>query len=299
MLDKFAEELKQIRDSKGLTLQQVAVKTKIDYKFLVAMEDGDFEFFPDLYVRAFLKEYLRILGADEELYMKKYDSARKGEIYEVKESPPEEVKKKKEITPESKPDKQPEMKQPVIREVEKQSLFDTIRSYKRHEEDSSSSKKKKKNAMYYMTAVTILVAGVFYLIMFSGEDEIIIPEKSWDEVIENVQGIIPEDEEEQVAAMAERTSSTDSLQLTIRAADTSWVRIRLDDSRTDEFILFPNSQKTMKAASNYKIIFGNARGVSVDLNGKEVALNPKRTSVMRVQIDSKGVSELDQNTNLE
>jgi cytoskeletal protein RodZ len=63
MFDKFAEELKTLRETKDLTLQQVAVKTKIDYKFLEAMESGDFEFLPELYVKAFLREYLRILGS--------------------------------------------------------------------------------------------------------------------------------------------------------------------------------------------------------------------------------------------
>jgi hypothetical protein len=94
-------------------------------------------------------------------------------------------------------------------------------------------------------------------------------------------------------------SETDSLVLTIRAMDTSWIRIRLDDTRTEEFILFPNSQKSMKASDNYKIIFGNAHGVQVDLNGKAMAFNPKRISVLRVQIDNSGIKELDHNTVIE
>jgi transcriptional regulator with XRE-family HTH domain len=288
MLDKFAEELKQIRKSKDLTLQQVSVKTKIDFKFLEAMESGDFEFLPDLYVKAFVREYIKILNIDEQLYMKKYEAARTGKKYE------ESVEPDKIETPVKTP---PVIPAPSITEPKsKLTSFDMIRNFKRRDEDSAASRRRNKNILYYLTAATIFFAGLFYLFMFSGDEGIIIPEKPWEEVI----GETKEEytNEEPVAAMTEPVSS-DSLTLTIRTSDTSWMRIRLDDIETEEFILFPNSQKSMKASGNYKIFFGNARGVQLDLNGKQLAFNPKNTNVLRVQIDNSGVKELDQNTVIE
>jgi transcriptional regulator with XRE-family HTH domain len=290
MLHKFAEELKEIRKSKDLTLQQVAVKTKIDYKFLEAMEEGDFEFLPELYVRAFLREYIRILGADEQLYTKKYEAARQGKEYTVEPEIKETVTEiKKEI-------KEEPVKPEVQEQKQKLTSFEAIRNFKKHEETSSASRRRNKTVIYYLTAATIFFTGIIYLFLFSGTDNIIVPEKPWEEIIEDTYGRY--DEEETIAAMSE-VKGTDSLTLNIRALDTSWIRIRIDDSRTEEFILFPASQKSMKAAGNYKIIFGNARGVQLDFNGKPLSFNPRNSNVLRIQIDNSGIKELDQNTVIE
>ena len=56
MFTKFAEELKEARTKSQLTLQHIASKTRIDLKFLEYMEKGNFNFLPDLYIKAFIKE---------------------------------------------------------------------------------------------------------------------------------------------------------------------------------------------------------------------------------------------------
>jgi hypothetical protein len=293
MLNEFAEELKQIRESKGLTLQQVAVKTKIDYKFLMAMESGDFEFLPELYVKAFFREYIRMLDLDEQLYTKKYEAAKSGKVYEDDITPPGKTEEThppdSEVPPLPAPDETPKPK--------KLSSFDVIRNFKRHEEQSSNSRKRKKAVMYYLTIGTVFFVGLFYLLLFSGEDEIIVPEKPWEEIVEGMKEEFIE--EDNIAALTDIVPASDSLHLLIKAMDTSWIRIRIDDSKTEEFILFPSSQKLMKAAVGYRIIVGNARGITVDLNGKPLAFNPKNLSVLRMQVDNNGVKELDHNTIIE
>jgi cytoskeletal protein RodZ len=86
MLNKFAEELKAARTERNLTLQQIAAKTRIDLKFLEEMEKGNFSFLPELYINAFLKEYVRLVGLDENLMLKKFAAAKSGkEFYEHEE----------------------------------------------------------------------------------------------------------------------------------------------------------------------------------------------------------------------
>ena len=70
MLDKFADELRLQRESSGLTLQQLANKTRIDLKFLEAIDQGNFAFLPDIYVKAFLKQYAKTIGLDENITLK-------------------------------------------------------------------------------------------------------------------------------------------------------------------------------------------------------------------------------------
>lgn len=71
MLNKFADELKSKREESGLTLQQLATKTRIDIKFLEAIEQGNFAFLPELYVKAFVKQFAKTIGLDENVILKK------------------------------------------------------------------------------------------------------------------------------------------------------------------------------------------------------------------------------------
>src|ERR1035441_2042338 len=81
MFEKLSEELKTARIRAGISLLQLANKTRIDIKFLEYIEDGNFSFLPELYVNAFLKEYIKFVGLDEKLMFKKYDAYKLGKEY--------------------------------------------------------------------------------------------------------------------------------------------------------------------------------------------------------------------------
>ena len=56
-LEQFAEGLKQLRIEKQLTLLDISTETRINIKFLMAIENGQFYMLPQTYIRAFLREY--------------------------------------------------------------------------------------------------------------------------------------------------------------------------------------------------------------------------------------------------
>ena len=85
MLDKFAEQLRKARLKKGSSLQQIAAVTRIDIKFLEAIDNGNFGFLPDLYVKAFLKQYAKAIDLDENETVKKYEDALAGKYIEDEE----------------------------------------------------------------------------------------------------------------------------------------------------------------------------------------------------------------------
>ena len=51
----FFKDLKSKRESQDLTLEEISDFTKIDIKFLVAIECGDFSCLPSVYMRLFLR----------------------------------------------------------------------------------------------------------------------------------------------------------------------------------------------------------------------------------------------------
>ena len=85
MFDKFAEYLRKARLKKGITLQQIAAKTRIDIKFLEAIDSGNLGFLPDMYVKAFIKQFAKAVDLDELETIKKYEDALAGKYVDEEE----------------------------------------------------------------------------------------------------------------------------------------------------------------------------------------------------------------------
>ncbi len=59
----IGETLKKAREERGLTLEEVAEKTKIRHRYLEAIEKENFEIMPgNVYVKGFIRNYARFLG---------------------------------------------------------------------------------------------------------------------------------------------------------------------------------------------------------------------------------------------
>ena len=59
MLKEFGKDLKSLREAQNITIAEISAQTRINIKFLNLMESGIFNFQPETYIRAFLKEYAR------------------------------------------------------------------------------------------------------------------------------------------------------------------------------------------------------------------------------------------------
>jgi cytoskeleton protein RodZ len=66
-MDSIGDFFKQVRETKGLTLDEVASKTRIRTDFVKALEEGNFAKLPDqVFARGFVRSYARSLGLDED-----------------------------------------------------------------------------------------------------------------------------------------------------------------------------------------------------------------------------------------
>jgi cytoskeletal protein RodZ len=66
-MESIGDFFKQVRETKGLTVEEVASKTRIRTDFVKALEEGNFAKLPDqVFARGFVRSYARSLGLDEE-----------------------------------------------------------------------------------------------------------------------------------------------------------------------------------------------------------------------------------------
>jgi cytoskeletal protein RodZ len=282
MLDKFAEELREQREKSGITIQQIAAKTRIDKKFLEAIDQGNFSFLPELYVKAFIKEYAVVIGLDGEETVKKFLIAREGKDYnEVLEQ----EKLEKEKAKEQKKSEIPQPK-PSVTTAPVKSYYDE--SLNKKESDDSDSDKTK--LMYAAVAgLVVLVVAILYIFVFNKTDEIIVEETPIEEIVsDNTQRF-----EEEPLNNNETNSITnsDSLLFEIFSSETTWVNIIPDDGKASEFILYPNSSRKISAQNSIAATVGNSGGVTLKLNNKQIEFSGRAKSVRHFRIDKTGKLE--------
>jgi transcriptional regulator with XRE-family HTH domain len=285
MYDKLSLELKEARTRSGISLQQLASKTRIDLRFLESMEDGNFSFLPDLYVKSFLKEYIRVIGLDENLILKKYEAAKLGKEYvePPQESFTDKIKEIKEARIEKELTKHPK---PIV----------TFTNPPAEESNPSAQELlNKRNLLILGSAALVLI--IFFLVYFlfiKKSPDIIVDEKPVDELIQESKQRYIEDEPKKMVEDTSNKSTTvnDSLRLSITASDTCWVKAVVDTVKQDEFRLYPHTSRTISAGSNFRIRVGNAYKIQLQLNNKPLNFEPK-SKVSTFKVDASGLKFLE------
>jgi transcriptional regulator with XRE-family HTH domain len=100
MLKSFANDLKMHREENNISLREVSAKTRLNISVLESLESGDYNFQPQAYIRAFMKQYIEAIGLDLDEVLFDYDLARSGKYkpkrenisYDSEEKPSTDIK---------------------------------------------------------------------------------------------------------------------------------------------------------------------------------------------------------------
>ncbi len=275
MLNKFAQELKESREKADITLQNLSARSRLDIKFLQSMEKGDFSFLPELYVKAFIKDYAKFIGLDANETIKKYEAAKKGIDYnESKDETETEVEQadKKE---------KPDAKEKLFGEQQNKTVQNTQSS------GGFNSFFEKQNPKTLAIIGGIILVVIIALLVFNSNNqpEIIVKEKPYEQVRkENQQRFVQEKNKSNTVIKKGK-----KLALLISATDTSWIKIQSDTSGPKEFTLFPGSKININSYEKFVMIIGNSGGVSLKLNGNELNISGKDKLVKYLVITKKGI----------
>lgn len=84
--------------------------------------------------------------------------------------------------------------------------------------------------------------------------------------------------EEEVTAQIK----TEALSLNIEAVELTWVSVRIDDGKPEEWLLRPGEVVSVTAADKFAVKIGNAGGTRILFNGKDIGKLGKRGKVVDI-----------------
>jgi cytoskeleton protein RodZ len=279
--------LKNQRESKKISLKELAKNTRVREQILRAIEEDRHELLPPAtYVRGFLSAYAKYLRLDGNDILLRYEKLLKGEPV----TPP-----RAELAESSAPPPKPKPKIPPAR----------------------PSKPKKE--ILWNTKQTWAVAGViaaslilfYFFSPYSSRPPEPVPQRPVTEkasVEEEPTAHIPPvptvtsvpkeklviGGKEPLASSSPVPSTTSvpekkPLSLQIKAAEETWVSLEVDDRSGREMTLKPGEGIFVQASNRIRMILGNAGGLDLILNGKMLEKFGKSREVVTLIFTSNGV----------
>ena len=303
LLKKIADELREARQKKKISIDQIFTKTRIDKKYLQAIEDGNFSIMPDVYIRAFIKEYALNVGLNPNGIIEKFTLAQKGlnfdEPSEKSEKVEDNISEKKDSS------KNKKFVEPSIVELKN--------------EKSNSDHKPNKQFFYIFVAV-LMIAFIFtiYKLFLTEDTNQIITEKPFEEIVQeqnlddknNGKTITSEDlneVEQKKYELIKPTSANEipkleqkqntsgvanGLTLTIVGSGKSWIRAVSDDKDNTEFIIEQGITKVLNAKEKFYLHVGNSGVIKIILNNKDLAFSGSEGKVRKIFVTKNGIEYL-------
>jgi cytoskeleton protein RodZ len=289
--------LKNQRESKKISLREVAKNTRVREHILKAIEEDRYELLPPYtYVKGFLSAYARYLKLDESEVLLRYERVLKGEpvappLAELPKPAPPPPKPPKPAPPSPKPKK----------------------------EISATKPSKPRKKIEWNTKQTWVIAGViaaslvlfYFFSPYSSRPPESVPERPAPEkaaVEEEPAALTPPiaavtsvpkekpviEGKESVAPSSPVVSTTSipekkPLSLQLKAVEETWVRLDVDDQSGKGMTLKPGEGISVQASNRIRMILGNAGGLDLTLNGKKLEKFGKSGEVLTLIFTSKGV----------
>jgi len=304
LVKKIADELKEARKKKKISIEQIFTKTRIDKKYLNAIEDGNFSIMPDVYIRAFIKEFAVNVGLNPNEIIEKYKLAQKGIDFEENPISTEKDDSEKPVTENKKETANKTFVEPSVVDLPT---------------EKGSSNKNNKPYYYILVAVLMIVfIFVIYRLFLFEPNRQIITEKPFEEILQdqNLEDksdkniIVSKDpavteqkkyelvkptselEIQKNEQMDNIVSATEGLNLTIVGTGKSWVRVVSDEKNNMEFIIDNGITKVLNAKEKFYLHIGNSGGIKITLNNKDLSFSGAEGKVRKIFVTKNGIEYL-------
>jgi len=303
MLKEFGQDLKNLRESQNITIAEISAQTRINQKFINLMESGIFDFQPETYIRAFLKEYARCVEVNENILLTDYEKAKSG--FYARKSAKKQDDKPLTIKPvvEQTPSGTSSKVEAKTASKEKQSSPQNwpppeIRRKELNEDSKEFSNKTLTQKILLGMLILVIIAGIVYLIGYlkgSGNDDPSnVKPKSFSEISEDYENKIKGKKNKETSTGEEdslKNIKIDSLKLAVVASRDVRIKVYVDEKRIVEDIIA--AKDTMVIAAKDQFRFSASANSSIDLylNGKllKKPSSVSGTSIKNLVINKDGI----------
>ena len=232
---------------------QVSATTRINVKFLEAIEAGRLSVLPEPYVRAFIREYALAVELNTADVARMYDEA-------LEKSRPAAPPSTLQVS---------DQRTDVAGLINKQQQAQLLRLAQR-------------NIVPLAGVTVVLVLALFLSNVGSSEQPSFKPaEISFDRAVKESEAATVKSQPVRVSAPVGITPAADSLRLEMNTVDSLWIMVVIDGKRTVEYLFPPKFHRLWIAKEQFAITMGNAGSATFRLNGKELGALGKRGAVVR------------------
>jgi transcriptional regulator with XRE-family HTH domain len=253
-MKEFFENLKQIRQKRNLSLDEISKRSRLSLRFLHDIENGQLENLPKGYDRIFFKRYLKEIGEDRDEVWQDFN------LFFGTGPLEKDVPYSSDIPPEEKPEELPGEDYTIELSEEPtflQKLIIQINLDKLHR--------------YFWILITVIVLGAVgyfaykqYVFVKNIPPE--IKEISVSEYIKEMQQqdslLTPSiSQDSEIAA-----TGSDEIMVELHSVERTWVREIRDERDTTEYILIPGLRRKISASQSVKLMMGRADGVQIWVN---------------------------------
>jgi len=299
VLKDYGNDLKKLRESKGVSIAEISAETRINPKFINFIESGKFDFQPDTYIRSFLKEYARAIGENEKKILNDYDKAKAG-FYSAKKVGTGETKKPEtQVTEKPAPIKT----EPVVKkEPPAQTIYQKNPKFSKPDymldEDSEGEPEFTNRSITQKILLVLLMgaiaAGIYFLIDYlnnSGNKKSDIKPKSFNEMSSEYENKVSGKKDSVSSKDSLKTAGGDSLRLVIKAIKDIRVIVVTDDDRRITGEIVAKDSIIVSALKKFKFSSSDGPNTELYLNGKYVKkpVTTRGSSIKDMMITKEGI----------
>ena len=242
------KKLKSLRRERKIDLEAIEKRTKIDLKYLKAIEDGKFEILPSTYIRLFLKAYCVEIGADPVDALHQLDELN-------------DINKKKRKKNRSNPDENIFIKNDKPEDINESSKI----------ESSKNPYQKKSEWLKGLSLILLLLFSIYIIKKIVTDDE----NSSIDNNIGDISSLNPITDFELINDFIIDKTNSGSIDVTppfmvkvISRKDNIWIRTETDSALPIENILNSSKQDNFSFVKRFELLVNPAKNIDIFWNGK-------------------------------
>ncbi len=240
------------REKRKLSVNEVSKTLKIREHIIQAIEIGNYDILPPVYMKAFIKDYSSYLKIDKEFV---------NEIM-TNLSPKDDIQK--------------------LADESEKVVFNQPVAPKRYEEIFAENKIKKQffnkqnivNYLIFTALILILIATVYFTFFDFGSND--KNNQNFSSLQNDTLNVT-----NQSNGLAQAYNPTDSMTLTVESTDSVWTRISMDGKKTFQQVILPYKEMQFKAWEYFQITCDDATALKVKRNDESIPQLSSRGKVIR------------------